>query len=173
MPSAFLALFCWVCGIPNDSPGWYNYSYPSGLLIFLSFVTLGLAGSILSTNLAGSIPLPFVQVDVAVPVLSLVVAIPSCVLQRSICSSLAEVICRLVIDYFRKGAFTSMVVVELIWTCKATFYLSIGIQRIYISVPLAILSILWLAAAGATTGISVTNSCDCGYTFVGLLSFLY
>ncbi|KAF8523569.1 hypothetical protein JB92DRAFT_1561407 [Gautieria morchelliformis] len=106
-----------------------------GLLILFSFVTIGLAGSSLSTVLPGNFPLPWVQIDVAVPVLSLVVVIPS-----------------LVIDFFRKGAFTSMVVVELTWT--------------------SVFSILWLAAAGATTAATAglicgvdnifTNDSECG-----------
>ena len=53
-----------------------HFSLNIGLLVFLSFVTLGLAGNLLGSLPPGFIPFVYVQLDVAVPVVSLVAILP-------------------------------------------------------------------------------------------------
>jgi len=101
-----------------------------GALLFCSLITLALSASILSTLAAGEVPFTYLPLDLAIAIITMIVVIPS-----------------IVINFFRSGAFTSMVAVELGWT--------------------SVLMVLWIAAAGQTTATLNGISCVFRDDFTG------
>ncbi|KAF8584533.1 hypothetical protein K439DRAFT_1660705 [Ramaria rubella] len=96
-----------------------------GTLLLFSLITLGLSGHLIGTIPTGDgflVP-DYLALDLAIAVITLVVVIPA-----------------IVIDIFRKGAFTSMVAVELGWCF--------------------ILWVLWIAAAGDTAAARAGADCN-------------
>ncbi|KAF8523568.1 hypothetical protein JB92DRAFT_2827294 [Gautieria morchelliformis] len=99
-----------------------RYGFAGALLLF-SLIVLGLSGSLISTIPSGFIVPDFLGLSLAVAVITMVIVSAS-----------------IVIDFFRKGAITSMVAVEIGWS----FFLLV----------------LWVAAAGDTTAVRAGLSCS-------------
>jgi len=102
---------------------WFSRLSQLATASFFAFIVLGLSGNILSLFPSG-FPTPgYAGLALATSVLTLITIIPI-----------------VVIDFFRKGAVTSLVVVELVWS--------------------SLLTILWLAAAADTTAALSGVSCS-------------
>lgn len=94
--------------------------------ILFSFIVLGLSGNIISRD--DGISPDFAGLSLATAVLTMVAIVPV-----------------MIIDFLRKGAFTSLVVTEIVWT--------------------SFLTILWLAAAADTTSILNGDTCSDPFFF--------
>ena len=68
--------------------------------------------------------------------------------------------CRLALSIVRKGAFTSMIIVELIWTGSCLWYQFHVLSLIHVS---GLLWVLWLSTGGVTASTTWINYCSTFY----------
>ena len=79
-----------------------------------------------------------------------------------ICKSSTSWPSRLVIDFVRRGAFTSWILIELIWLCKCRLLLLSWSNVMLTCSTTAIVWVLWIAAGALTvnnTG-AIFTTCD-------------
>ncbi|KAF8530205.1 hypothetical protein BU17DRAFT_78819 [Hysterangium stoloniferum] len=93
-----------------------------GALLLCSLINLGLSGHLVGVVAGFAVP-DYLGLALAISVITMVIVVPA-----------------VVIDFFRKGAFTSMVAVELGWSF--------------------VLMILWIASAGASTAAQAGVNCN-------------
>jgi hypothetical protein len=94
-----------------------------GLTTIFSIVELAVSANLLSQLLdSGDANDPASALGLAVAVIS-AVTLPVMLVALVRCSSRRLIyLCRLVADIIRRGAFTSMIVVEITWLCKTTYF---------------------------------------------------